>query len=92
MISLLKERRRRSLGLRASTSTPRFPGLRPPNKEPKSFRVKWVIVNKGDAEHVEVRCRLVAKEFKAKTKESLLAHELFAAMPPGNASRRSSRS
>ena len=40
--------------------------------------VKWVMVNKGDPGNPKVRCRLVAKELKAKTKEAILAHELFA--------------
>ena len=31
---------------------------------------------------MNVRCRLVGRELKAKTKEALLAHELFSAMPP----------
>ena len=48
----------------------------------KVIPVKWVLVNKGDPDNPKVRCRLVAKELKAKTKEAILAHELFAAMPP----------
>ena len=32
--------------------------------------VKWVNVNKGDDEHMNVRCRLVGRELKAKTKEA----------------------
>lgn len=43
---------------------------------------RWVYVNKGDSEKYNVRCRLVAKELKAKTREALLAHELFSATPP----------
>ena len=45
-------------------------------------RTRWVIVNKGDEINYNVRCRLVGQELKAKTKEALLAHELFSAMPP----------
>lgn len=44
--------------------------------------VRWVCVNKGDTRKYNVRCRLVGKELKAKTKEALLAHELFSATPP----------
>ena len=43
---------------------------------------RWVIVNKGDEQNYNVRCRLVGQELKAKTKEALLAYELFSAMPP----------
>ena len=45
-------------------------------------KTRWVIVNKGDTENYNVRCRLVGQELKAKTKEALLAYELFSAMPP----------
>ena len=48
----------------------------------KVIPVEWVVVNKGDVNNIKVRCHLVAKELKAKTREALLAHELFAAMPP----------
>ena len=41
-----------------------------------------MIVNKGDEQNYNVRCRLVGQELKAKTKEALLAYELFSAMPP----------
>ena len=44
--------------------------------------VRWVDVNKGDKAHYKVRSRIVGKELKAKTKEALLAHELFSATPP----------
>ena len=67
----------RSIGL--YTKVPRSDAVK---RGAKIIPVKWVVVNKGDAEHIKVRCRLVAKEIKAKTKEALLAHELFAAMPP----------
>ena len=48
----------------------------------KTVPTRWVDVNKGDKEEYKVRSRLVGKELKAKTKEALLAHELFSAMPP----------
>ena len=48
----------------------------------KPISVRWVNVNKGDDQNMNVRCRLVGRELKAKTKEALLAHELFRAMPP----------
>ena len=41
-----------------------------------------VDVNKGDDEEMKIRSRRVGKELKAKTREALLAHELFSAMPP----------
>ena len=44
--------------------------------------VRWVDINKGDRHHVKLRSRIVGKELKAKTKEALLAHELFSATPP----------
>lgn len=44
--------------------------------------VRWVDVNKGDKSNYKLRSRLVGKELKAKTKEALLAHELFSATPP----------
>lgn len=46
------------------------------------LKIRWVDVNKGDRASYNVRSRLVGKELKAKTKGSLLAHELFSAMPP----------
>ena len=46
------------------------------------LKIRWVEVNKGDRASYNVRSRLVGKELKAKTKGSLLAHELFSAMPP----------
>ena len=51
----------------------------------RGFKVvptRWVDVNKGDWQKVNIRSRLVGKELKSKTKEALLAHELFSAMPP----------
>ena len=47
--------------------------------------VRWVDVNKGDKHKYNVRSRLCGRELKAKTKEALLAHELFSAMPPWEA-------
>ena len=44
--------------------------------------VRWVYVNKGDRSKYNVRCRIVGKELKSKTREALLAHELFSATPP----------
>ena len=44
--------------------------------------VRWVDVNKGDSKNYKCRSRLVGKELKAKTKDTLMAHELFSAMPP----------
>ena len=52
------------------------------NKRAAVIPVRWVYVNKGDELNYNVRCRLVGKELKAKTKEALLAHELFSATPP----------
>ena len=46
------------------------------------LKIRWVDVNKGDRSCYNVRSRLVGKELRAKTKGSLLAHELFSAMPP----------
>jgi hypothetical protein len=42
--------------------------------------VKWVVVNKGTAEVPDVRCRLVARDFKPKGDGD--REDLFAAMPP----------
>ena len=58
-----------------------------PRKEAKErgitiVPIKWVLTEKGDRDNPNVRCRLVGKELKAKTKDALLAHELFSAMPP----------
>ena len=44
--------------------------------------VRWVDVNKGDKNNYKVRSRIVGKELKVKTREALLAHELFSATPP----------
>ena len=41
---------------------------------------KWVEVNKGTAENPDVRCRLVARDFKPKGEKD--REDLFAAMPP----------
>ena len=48
----------------------------------KPVSVRWVDVNKGDRDSPKIRSRLVGRELKAKTKDSLLAHSLFSAMPP----------
>ena len=44
--------------------------------------IKWVVTDKGDANRPKVRCRLVVRELRARTKGALLVHELFSAMPP----------
>ena len=43
---------------------------------------KWVVTDKGDANRPKVRCRLVGRELRARTKGTLLAHELFTGMLP----------
>ena len=43
--------------------------------------VRWVDINK-DKSRMKLRSGIVGKELKARTKESLLAHELFSATPP----------
>ena len=43
--------------------------------------VRWVVTNKGDELHPNVRCRLVAKHLAAKH-GGKDAEDLFAAMPP----------
>ena len=43
--------------------------------------IKWVVTDEGDPNRPKVRCRLVGRELRAKTKGTLLAHELFSAMP-----------
>ena len=48
----------------------------------RPLQVRWVDVNKGDRSHYKVRSRIVGKELKSKTREALLAHELFSATPP----------
>ena len=48
----------------------------------KALTVRWVDVNKGDRQTYKVRSRLVGREMKHMTKQTLLAHELFSAMPP----------
>lgn len=42
-------------------------------------------VNKGDEIKFNVRSRIVGRELKAQTREALLPHELFSAMPPWEA-------
>ena len=44
--------------------------------------VRWVVTDTGDPNRPKVTCILVGREFRAKTKGTLLAHELFNAMPP----------
>ena len=44
--------------------------------------IRWVVTDKGDPNRPTVRCRLVGREMRAKTKGTLLAHELFSAIPP----------
>ena len=44
--------------------------------------VRWVDVNKGDSTNCKCRSRPVGKGLKAKTKDTLMAHELFSSMPP----------
>ena len=51
------------------------------NKHIKPITVRWVDANKGDDNNMNIRSRLVGRELKAKTKEAMLAHELFSAMP-----------
>ena len=45
----------------------------------KVVPTKWVLVNKGDADHVEIRARLVACEVKGAAESE---PTLFAATPP----------
>ena len=44
--------------------------------------IRCVVTDKGDPNRPKVRCRLVGRELRAKTKGTLLAHELFSAIPP----------
>ena len=44
--------------------------------------VRWVVTDKRDPNRPKVRCRPVGRELRAKTKGTLLAHELFSATPP----------
>ena len=48
------------------------------NKAP--ITTKWVDINKGSADKPDVRCRLVARDFKPKGEKS--TWDVFAAMPP----------
>lgn len=51
----------------------------------EAITVRWVGVNTDDDDDDEllnVRSRFVGREGKAKTRDDLLAHELFSAMPP----------
>ena len=40
------------------------------------------MTDKGDPDRPKVRCSLVGRELRTRTKGTLLAHELFSAMPP----------
>lgn len=60
----------------------KFPRQQAIEKIIKPITVRWVGANKGDDDKMNIRGRLFGRELKAKTKESLLAHELFSAMPP----------
>ena len=51
---------------------------------------KWVDVNKGTAENPNIRCRLVARDFKPKGEKDRA--DLFASMPPLEAKKVSSAS
>ena len=44
--------------------------------------IRWVVTDKRDPNRPKVRCRLVGRELHSRTKETLLAHELFSAMLP----------
>ena len=44
--------------------------------------IRWVVTDKKDPNRRKVRCRLVGRELRAKTKKTLLVHELLSAMPP----------
>ena len=43
-------------------------------------QIRWVVTDKGDPDRPKVRCRLVGRELRSRTKGTLLAHELFSAM------------
>ena len=49
-------------------------------RDGKGSSTKWVDVNKGTAENPNVRCRLVARDFKPKGEKDRA--DLFASMPP----------
>ena len=38
--------------------------------------IRWVVTDKGDPNRPKVRCRLVGRELRSRTKGTLLAHEL----------------
>ena len=44
--------------------------------------IRWVVTDKGDPDRPKVRCRLVGRELRSRTKGTLLAHDLFNAMHP----------
>ena len=43
--------------------------------------IRWIVTDKGDPNRPKVRCRLVRRELRSTTNGTLLAHELFSAMP-----------
>ena len=44
--------------------------------------IRWVVTDTGYPDRPKVRCRLVGRELRSRTKGTLLAHELFSAMLP----------
>ena len=44
--------------------------------------IRWVVTDKGGPNRPKMRCGLVGRELRSKTKGTLLAHDLFSAMPP----------
>ena len=44
--------------------------------------IRWIVTDKGDPNRPKVRCRIVRRELRSRTNGTLLAHELFSAMPP----------
>ena len=55
------------------------------NTGKKPIGVRWVDTNKGSEEVPDVRCRLVARDFK--NKKDTDREDLFAATPPVEAER-----
>lgn len=80
---LVKKARREEIEwVRSINLYDKVPRAEADSKNIQPLKIRWVDVNKGDRQNYNVRSRLVGKELKAKTKGSLLAHELFSAMPP----------
>ena len=52
------------------------------DKDIKPIIVRWVDVNKGDDDNMNIRSRLVGRELKDQIQEALLAHAWFSTMPP----------